>query len=341
MIEVRHRTGSYRVEFGPLVALRRQIPKNTFIITDSNVASAHPGFLKGLNVWSFPAGEENKTLETYIAGLRWLAAQGARRDSTVIAFGGGVVGDMAGFISASYMRGVRLWQVPTTLLAQVDSSVGGKVGVDMAEGKNMAGAFYPPDRVYVALETLQTLPDEQFTNGMAEVWKYAFILDGEMMKVLEKYPLAKNSEHLQTMVERCIWLKAEVVEEDEQETKGRRAILNFGHTVGHALERVAEYRGLLHGQAVSIGMVAEAVLGEKFGVTPAGISEIVRERLEAQGLPVTDERLHDSERVMAAMRSDKKADREGLAFSLLTEIGGCRLVRGVPDALVKRTLQDL
>ncbi len=341
MISVRHALGSYRVKFGDLASLRRDLTRNCYVVTDETVAELYAPFLQGLKVWTFPAGEESKTMQTYFSGINWLADQGAKRDATLVAFGGGVVGDLAGFIAASYMRGISLWQIPTTLLSQVDSSVGGKVGVDLPQGKNMVGAFYPPERVFILLRTLETLPPRQFANGMAEVWKYAFILDAEMVDVLERYPLAPGSDHLQAVVERCIWMKAEIVEKDEKETTGERAILNFGHTIGHALERMAEYRGILHGEAISIGMVAEAILGEAMGITAPGTAATVERHLQRQGLPTRDARLSDVERVIAAMRSDKKADRTGLAFSLLTGIGGCKLVRGVPEALVKRTLKEL
>jgi 3-dehydroquinate synthase len=341
VIEIRHAVGSYPVEFGSLETLRSMLPDGTFVITDDIVAEHYAAFLQGLPVWVFASGEQSKTLDTYVAALTWLADQPARRDCTVVAFGGGVVGDLAGFVASSYMRGVTFWQIPTTLLAQVDSSVGGKVGVDMPQGKNMVGSFYAPERVFVPLATLQTLPDRQFVNGMAEVWKYAFILDAEMVDVLQRYPLRPTSEHLQNAVERCILMKAEVVERDEYETTGERAILNFGHTVGHALERMANYEGILHGEAISIGMVAEAVLGEALGFTSKGTAASVERLLSQQGLPTRDSRLRQTELVLSAMRSDKKADREGLAFSLLTEIGECKLVRGVPEALVRRTLKDL
>ena len=338
MIEVRHRLGSYPVQFQGIQTALEQLTEEAFVITDSTVAGLYkppcPAFV-------VEPGEQSKSLSTYAEAHSWLASQRAKRSSIVAALGGGVVGDLAGFVAATYMRGVSLWQIPTTLLAQVDSSVGGKVGVDLPEGKNLVGAFYPPSKVIVPLDALATLDDQQFTNGMAEVWKYAFALDREMVAVLERYPLRQDAEHLQNIVERCIWLKAEVVEQDEFERTGLRAVLNFGHTVGHALEKLAGYQGMLHGEAISVGMVAETLLGERMGITAPGTLELVESHLTRQGLPTRDARLMDVERVLAAIRSDKKATAEGLAFSLLTQVGECKLVNAVPEELVRRTLQEL
>src|SRR5205807_1069483 len=196
--------------------------------------------------------------------------------TTIIAFGGGVIGDLAGLVAALYMRGVPYVQIPTTLLAQVDSSIGGKVAVDLAAGKNLAGAFYPPKEVLIPLDALRTLDKRQFRNGMAEVWKYAFIADKDLLGTLKaKVPNCSNNvNNLKGIVQRCIEIKKGAVEADEFETSGARAVLNFGHTVGHAIESATGYSGIFHGEAISIGMVAESYLGEELGVTEAGTAAL-------------------------------------------------------------------
>jgi len=237
------------------------------------------------------------------------------------------------------MRGVPYYQIPTTLLSQVDSSVGGKVGVDLPEGKNLAGAFYPPAHVSISVELLQTLSRQQFANGMAEVWKYGFIMDSELVGLLEEKAIEPNDSNLESIVERCIALKARVVEADEFETTGLRAILNFGHTVGHAIEFATGYGTLLHGEAISIGMVAEARLGELLGITPAGIWREIQRNMKNQGLPTSHLVLHHSELLLNAMLGDKKAANGKLAFSLLTDIGRCKLVEDVPASAVQEALR--
>jgi 3-dehydroquinate synthase len=226
-------------------------------------------------------------------------------------------------------------------MAMVDSSVGGKVGVDLQAGKNLAGAFWPPERVLVPLDALGTLPERHFVNGAAEVWKYGATLDARLFEALSERPLAPGQPDLCAVVFRCIELKKGVVEEDELETTGRRAVLNFGHTVGHAIEHALGYQTLLHGEAVAIGMVAEAHLGESLGVTKAGTAERLRGGLLSQGLPVSLPKGATPQALLSAMRRDKKADRNGLAFSLVSEIGACALRRGVPEGAVQGALEKL
>jgi 3-dehydroquinate synthase len=251
----------------------------------------------------------------------------------VIAFGGGVIGDLAGFAAASYMRGVPLIQVPTTLLSQVDSSVGGKVGIDLPEGKNLAGAFYPPAVVHICREVLDTLSERQMRNGMAEVWKYGFIMDPKLLP-----QLPPKADALQEVIRRCTELKAQIVEDDEYETRGSRAILNFGHTVGHAIEQVTGYGPVLHGEAISIGMVIESHLGERLGITKAGTTEQISTHLSDYGLPTKMAPALDIDQLVHAMRRDKKAEAGSLAFSLLTKIGECKLIKGVPEGEVRAAL---
>src|SRR6516164_11807637 len=219
----------------------------------------------------FDDSELAKRLATVEKIARALVSLGADRDATLVAVGGGVVGDVAGFVAASYLRGVRLIHVPTTLVAQVDSAIGGKTGVNLPEGKNLVGAFYPPKLVLVDPELLETLPEREFRSGLAEVIKYGVIADARLFAFLEKNfakILARDQKTLEHVIVRSVQIKARVVSADERET-GLREILNFGHTFGHALESVTQYRRYLHGEAVAWGMMAAALYGHEIGVTPA------------------------------------------------------------------------
>jgi 3-dehydroquinate synthase len=313
------------------------LPPNCVFVTDQNVASHYRSFLPhDAAVLIVPAGEESKSVARWSELQSSLAARNTSRNSTVVALGGGVIGDLAGFVAATYMRGVGLIQIPTTLLSQVDSSVGGKVGIDLPEGKNLTGAFYPPASVFVCLETLATLPKRELRNGMAEVWKYGFALDKTLFESLSN-GLADREE----IVRRCIDLKRQVVEADEFETSGERAKLNFGHTVGHAIERIEGYGSILHGEAISIGMVAEAAIGESIGLTQRGTKEAIEQCLSSEGLPTTSLVLRKVDMLIEAMRTDKKASAGRLAFSLVPRIGECQLVADVPEDDVRKVLAKL
>ncbi len=332
---IKHSHGEYPVTFGSMAEALSHIEGDSFVITDANVHEAWGALLpKGVPTHILPPGEETKSLASFERLLRWLANSGAKRRSTVVAFGGGVVGDLAGFVAASYMRGVRFVQVPTTLLAQVDSSVGGKVAVDLPEGKNLVGAFYPPAAVHVAVEALGTLPERQFLNGCGEVWKMGAILDEGLLQRLEREPLRLGAPDLAEVIRRSIELKAQVVEADEHETTGLRAILNFGHTVGHAVEQGLGFREMLHGEAVAVGMVVEARIGERLGVTPEGVASRLEAGLTAQGLPTRIPKGLEPRSLSKAMTRDKKALACGLPFSLLTGVGACKLVTDVNEDLV-------
>ncbi|HRK22184.1 MAG TPA: 3-dehydroquinate synthase [Fimbriimonadaceae bacterium] len=338
---VAHRLGTYEVAFLEPAEAERKLPGDALIVTDENVWAAWgKTFGKGRRVLVLPSGESTKSLSHFERCLKWLAEEGADRGATLVALGGGVIGDLAGFVASTYMRGIRYIQVPTTLVAQVDSSVGGKVAVDLPEGKNLVGAFYPPEEVLICPEVLLTLPWREFANGMAEVWKYGFILDADLVRALRHLRLTPQSAMLESVIRRCIQLKIEVVEQDESDTSGLRAVLNFGHTVGHALEKVLKYESLLHGEAVAIGMVAESKLGERLGVTARGTTEDITACLQLDGLPVTHDSLGLAETV-GAMYADKKAEGGQLAFSLLTRIGECKLVKDVPRADVEAVMQAL
>lgn len=338
MISVRTERNTYEIRFSSLAEAMQEIPSESFVITDANVHAAwgkaipHDARTKVIQ-----AGEQSKSIEVYQECLRWLADLKAPRNATIVALGGGVVGDLAGFVAATYMRGVPYVQIPTTLLSQVDSSVGGKTGIDLPQGKNLVGAFHPPKQVFICIETLETLPWREFANGMAEVWKYGFILDPDLVRALQHHRLSATSPMLEGIVRQCIGHKAAVVQEDERDITGKRAILNFGHTVGHALEQLDNYKSLLHGEAIAIGMVAEAKLGELLQITEEGTSQIVSDCLALDGLPTTCDALRDPS-LVAAMYSDKKAEGGELAFSLLTKIGECKLVRAVPRREVEAAL---
>lgn len=335
---IRHRQGEYPVKFISIASLQERLPKDHVVITDENVNQQWSDHMGSAPRLVLPAGESTKSLKVFGRALAWMAQQSASRKTAVVAVGGGVVGDLAGFVAASYMRGVPFIQVPTTIVSQVDSSVGGKVGIDLEEGKNLAGAFYQPSAVYIPLECLQTLPERQFINGMAEVWKYAFIMDRPFLDLLTP-PITVDSTKLKEVVERCIALKAQVVEEDEYETSGRRAILNFGHTIGHAIEALTGYGPVLHGEGVSIGMVAESRLGELLGLTPKGTTREVERLLSSQGLPINHPILQETDALIDLMRRDKKSVKRSLTFSLLTELGACKLVENVPEEKVRAALR--
>jgi 3-dehydroquinate synthase len=296
--------------------------------------------LPGRNVEAMllPDGEGWKTLESAAAILDRLVEIKARRDTTVLALGGGVVGDIAGFAAACYMRGVAFIQVPTTLLAQVDSSVGGKTGVNHAGGKNLIGAFHQPRMVLIDTDTLTSLPEREFRAGLAEVIKHGAIADAAFFAWLEqniRALLARDPDALAHAIERSCEIKASVVSEDETE-QGRRAILNFGHTFAHAVENSLGYGEWLHGEAVAAGMVMAAQLSD--------IDQQDRDRLRlllnAAGLPVAPPPL-GSDRLRAAMQLDKKARTGQLRFVLLDRLGKASLVTTISELRLNEILKSI
>jgi 3-dehydroquinate synthase len=270
----------------------------------------------------FPAGEASKTRETWARLSDAMLAAGCGRDCAVVALGGGVVGDIAGFVAATFMRGVPVVQVPTTLLAMVDASVGGKTGVDVPAGKNLIGAFHPPRAVVADPDTLRTLPLEQLRAGLAEAVKHGAIADADHLAWIEasREPLlAAEPAVLAALIRRSVEIKARIVMADEHE-QGERRLLNFGHTLGHAIEAASGYR-LLHGEAVAIGMVLEARLGERLGLTEPGTAEALRQLLDAIGLPTALPPAWDATTVVAATRTDKKAHAGRVRYALLRRPG--------------------
>ncbi len=283
--------------------------------------------------------ESAKNLRTVEALHRSLVRAGADRRSLLIAIGGGVVGDVAGFVAATYLRGIALVQVPTTLMAQVDSALGGKTGVNLPEGKNLIGAFYPPCHVIADPEVMATLPERQFRGGLAEVIKYGVIADKKLFAYLEKHfdkLLHRDPESLDYIISSSVKIKADVVSRDERES-GLREILNFGHTFAHALETVTNYRRYQHGEAVAWGMMAAALLGHEAGLTPPDDASRIISLVRRVGRLPPWPRV-SSKTLIAAMRSDKKTRSGKLRFVLAPHVGKARTYDEIPVALVERVL---
>lgn len=329
---VHHRLGEYPIHFIDRATLNHRIA-DQIVITDQNVSTSLG--LSGANTLSLTPGESSKSLTTYARVVDWLIERGVGRKTKVFAVGGGVIGDLVGFVASTYMRGISYTQVPTSLLSQVDSSVGGKVGIDHGKGKNLLGSFYPPVEVLVSREVLSHLPDRQIKNGLGEVLKYGFISNPELFGQLEPGVLPSEE-----VIRTCIQAKIDVVEADEFETNGVRATLNFGHTVAHALEACLNYEGLLHGEAVAVGMAVETFIGTRLGVTPAFLQDQVRSQLSRHGLPDRHELLADPDFLLEAMRRDKKRTREGIPFSFLTDMGKCKLYEGIAEDDVVRLIKS-
>ena len=288
-----------------------------------------------------PDGEQHKTLETWRGIIDRLVDMKARRDSTVVALGGGVVGDIAGFAAASYMRGIRFLQAPTTLLAQVDASVGGKTGVNHEQGKNLVGAFHQPEAVIIDSATLDTLEPREFNAGLAEVVKYGAIRDAAFFEWLEQQAGAVNArdaQALEYLIHRSVLNKAEIVAQDEKES-GVRALLNFGHSFGHALETETAYRRFLHGEAVAIGMVVAAVLSEFRELCSTGTAKRLATLLERYDLPVRIPPELSIERLATALELDKKAVASGLRLVLLDAVGRARIDDRCGDSEIKEAMR--
>ena len=292
---------------------------------------------RNVSVVELPDGEEHKTLRSVETVIDALVSSGANRDTTVVALGGGVVGDIAGFAAAAYMRGVAFVQVPTTLLAQVDSSVGGKTGVNHSGGKNLIGAFHQPRLVLIDTDTLATLPDRELSAGLAEVIKHAAIADAGYFDWLEDAMdrvLQRDAEALGKTIARSCEIKAAVVAEDERE-RGRRALLNFGHTFGHAIERCAGYGEWLHGEAVAAGMIMAAELSG----LPGPEQRRLRSLIEKARLPIRVEGIAAGT-LREAMTLDKKVLAKRLRFILLDRLGQARVADDVDEEALARVLEQ-
>jgi 3-dehydroquinate synthase len=286
-------------------------------------------------------GETAKSAAELARVWDFLAANGVARDGAVFALGGGVVGDLAGFAAASYQRGVDFYQIPTTLLAMVDSSVGGKTGINLAAGKNLVGNFHQPTAVFADTDLLATLPPREFAAGMAEVIKHGIIADADLFGLLEQNsPLSWNHPLLPRVIRRCVEIKAAVVAGDERETsaQGGRALLNLGHTFGHAIEATAGYGTYLHGEAVAIGLVMAARLSAELKHCTAAQAEQVEATLKAHALPVALRAPLPLESMLAAMRRDKKVRGGKLRFVLQDGIGAASTADTVPEEAAVRAL---
>jgi 3-dehydroquinate synthase len=286
-----------------------------------------------------PDGEQHKTLDSAARLFSALAALGAQRDATLVALGGGVIGDLAGFAAACWMRGVPFVQLPTTLLAQVDASVGGKTAVNLPEGKNLVGAFHQPRAVLCDIDTLATLPPREYRAGLAEVVKYGAIRDADFFAWIEAHAealAARDPEALVEAVARSVAHKAAVVAADEREA-GERALLNFGHTFGHALEAAGGYRELLHGEAVAVGMLQAARLSAALGMSDQAAAERLAALLSRLGL-ATQPPAHDPRVLLGHMRLDKKALSDRLRLILWRGVGRAEVVEGVEERAILEVL---
>jgi 3-dehydroquinate synthase len=295
-------------------------------------------------IMTVPSGEASKSLAA--AGRLWegLASLAVDRGTHIIAVGGGVVGDLAGFVAAAFARGLPVWQIPTTLVAQVDSAIGGKTGINLAAGKNLVGVFWQPRGVVADIQTLDSLPEREFVSGLAEVVKYGMILDASFFEWLESHAdavLAREPAALGHAVERSAALKAAVVEQDEREISGLRAVLNYGHTFAHAYETVAGYGALLHGEAVAIGMARAARLAADMGRIPAEVVARQDQLLSRFRLPISPpSHLCDAEPLIVIMGRDKKTMDGRLRFVLPSRIGHVELVNDAAIQAVRRILEN-
>jgi shikimate kinase / 3-dehydroquinate synthase len=326
------------------------LPSRLFVITDNNVDALYSAHLTQAvsasgfepQLYIIPAGEASKSQQQLTAIYDWLVEQRAERREAIIALGGGMVGDLVGYAAATYLRGVPLIQVPTSLLAQVDAAIGGKTGINHPRGKNLIGAFYHPRFILVDPATLLTLPTRERTEGWAEIVKYGIILDAGLFTQLEEHVdvlrdfVPPPAPLLCEIVARCIALKASVIEEDERE-QGRRAILNYGHTVAHALENIAGYGALLHGEAVALGMVVAAAIAEQAGMFANADVKRQNALLKALGLPTTWSGPIVIEDILAAIQLDKKVTNKQVRWVMPQHIGSVS-VTPMPEHIVHNVI---
>jgi len=280
--------------------------------------------------FKFPAGERYKRLTTIDYIYKSLSENRFNRGDFLVALGGGVTGDMVGFAAATYLRGIGFIQIPTSLLAQIDSSVGGKTGVDLPQGKNLVGAFHQPSLVLIDPNTLSTLPPRYFSDGMGEAIKYGCIKSRELFDMIKNEDVLNEMENI---IYRCVDIKREIVERDEFDT-GERMLLNFGHTFGHALETLYKFKKLSHGEAVGIGMAMIAKYGEPAGITEAGTADEIITTLQKYNLPVEDDM--EIKKILTATEQDKKNSSNGISLILLKKIG-----EGFVDEISRERLAEL
>lgn len=340
------------IEWGSLSQLPAALqamgtPGRVFVITDSSVGALYAPMMRNIlteaglepHLFTIPAGESSKSLACFQSIIDWLVEQRAERSEPLIALGGGVVGDLAGFVAACYQRGVPLVQIPTTLLAQVDSAIGGKTGINHPLGKNLIGAFYQPKLIFVDPAVLLTLPQRVYREGWAEIAKYGVILDADLFAMLEEHlpDIERRASDLLTqVVARCIRLKMDVVQGDERDG-GLRNILNYGHTFGHALEATTEYGTWLHGEAVSLGMEVAGRIAVAQGFFSEADLQRQRWLLQAVGLP-TECAGVDGEAILSAMQHDKKVRAGRTRWILPTRIGHAQMYGDIPLESVRAAI---
>ena len=345
---------AYPIHFSDsLVALQRDVSalrtagRSVRVLSDANVLAAHPEVLTQAGfsqdeILSLPAGETTKSVACFSQALSFLAGQSVNRDCALFAFGGGVIGDLAGYVAASYLRGIDFYQIPTTLLSMVDSSVGGKTGINLPEGKNLVGAFWQPKAVYIEPKLLESLPAREFAAGMAEVIKYGMLHDLAFFSQLEQTSApSPQSPDLADIVRRCCAIKAQIVADDETETakSGGRALLNLGHTFAHAIENVAGYGEYLHGEAVAIGLNLATQLSVQLGQIDASNIARVNALIERCALPTRLKAPLPIAELMAAMQRDKKNRSGRLRFVSMNALGQAVTTDGVETALVEALWQ--
>lgn len=354
-IDVRLRERGYPVRIGPWRdwdlgrLLPQRVPADWPAVADQKVWEVWGEDLRAsfgtaginLHVLELDAGETAKSHATLFKIYDHLLASRARRDTTLVVFGGGVLGDLAGFAAATYQRGIAYLQIPTTLLAQVDSSVGGKTGLNYGGHKNMIGAFHQPRAVLISPEWLSSLPPREFRAGLAEIIKCGVIRDGELIRILEEEEPKEllRSPRLEELVARALVVKARIVEEDERDL-GLRRLLNFGHTAGHALESVTGFSRYLHGEAVAVGMIAALRLSVSVAGLAGADADRVERLLHRYGLPVRAEGV-DPEKLFVALEMDKKVSSDGGAWVLTDELGKATVTAQVPSARIRDALHSI
>ena len=344
---------SYPIYIGSDISLDNELyskhinSKKIALITNEQIADLYLSEISqtlktfDLKTLVLPEGETEKNLETIGKAAEFLSDNGIDRDSSIIAFGGGVIGDITGFVASSYMRGIKFLQVPTTLLAQVDSSVGGKTGVNISRGKNLIGAFYQPSAVIADTKYLNSLEPKRLSEGLAEVIKYGLIRDEDFFVWLSKNTsriLALEPEVMAHLIERCCQIKAEIVSEDEREGS-IRAILNYGHTFGHAIESLTDYSVYTHGEAVSIGMVMAASMAERMGMLSKDDKKDIINLLESVNLPTEKPSLNSND-FLKSMKRDKKAQDGEIRLILLEGIGRAIISNDYPNEILMETISE-
>lgn len=326
-----------------------QSQRKIAVITDENLVTSHQGWMKSVfqscEILVLPAGETTKSIDQLAKIYDFLCEKGIDRSSALFAFGGGVIGDITGFAAASYMRGISFYQIPTTLLAMVDSSVGGKTGINIKGGKNLVGAFYQPCAVYIDTELLNTLPPREFSAGMAEVIKTGLLGNADLYTKLTQDKKGLNAKHedLSHVIACCCQLKAKVVEDDEKElaTTGGRALLNLGHTFGHAIEAVYGYGHYLHGEAVAIGLIAAYLLSKELNYPVQELEQSLVQILKVYNLPTMLEGDKTTDELINAMYKDKKTIKGQLKFIVIKSVGQAITKEGIQEDLIRKVWKTM